>query len=283
MAAPSGVFTNAVGTSKNVWQLGFGGAVLKNVNATTASVVNSTDTGLGQLWIAGGGNQPGGANAQTRLDLAVNAKPYICNAQFDGNNPLPANTGSEGYKVVTTTGANASIGQILWDDGSGVGTVQAISLEQGACISTPVALSGGTITFAAFSVYVWKDAPTFLYQLIGPTVASSVGIENRMRILVGLTSTASNTAFPTATLYVDKARFEVTTAYDAGTVTLGWTGNPAVFQAATDNNPFLVGTYEVEIDVAVTGGPGQFFTVTVAGGPTVGAGVASIWYSQPNN
>jgi len=77
--------------------------------------------------------------------------------QFNGNNSIPASVeGAPGYYVVTTSGTNAAIGQLLYDPGTGVGNDQVVNAYVGQSVVTTTALTGGTISFSVNVVYTWN-------------------------------------------------------------------------------------------------------------------------------
>ena len=84
--------------------------------------------------------------------------------QFDGNLPLPNNSNVVQWYVVTTTGGSATIGDLLFDNGSGTGPVTVITASTNNVIVTPTAITGGTIAFNApghrftWSGAAWVDA-----------------------------------------------------------------------------------------------------------------------------
>ena len=78
--------------------------------------------------------------------------------QFNGNLPLPNNTKTKQWYVVTTSGGTATIGQLIYDDGSGSGTATLFSALTSTYITTLVPFTGGTISFLANRVYNWNGA-----------------------------------------------------------------------------------------------------------------------------
>ena len=77
-------------------------------------------------------------------------------AEFNGNNPLPANTGTAHYIIVTTSGANAVIGNLLHDNGSGAGTVQLIATVPDQTVFTDVAFTTGTEPLDGRALYTFN-------------------------------------------------------------------------------------------------------------------------------
>lgn len=97
----------------------------------------------------------GDNDAATKLYVDQANGAVIVSGQFNGNSSLPSNTSTRSFKVVTTSGANATIGQLIFDDGSGSGTASVISTLEGRLIVVTTGLTGGTATFQADSLYVW--------------------------------------------------------------------------------------------------------------------------------
>lgn len=77
--------------------------------------------------------------------------------QFNGNNPLPSSSGIEQWYVVTTTGVNASIGELIYDSGTGV--LAVIAASDSNSIVPLVPFTGGTISFPnAGHLYAWTGS-----------------------------------------------------------------------------------------------------------------------------
>ena len=172
---------------------------------------------------------------------------------------------------------NATIGQLLWDDGSGVGTVQVIPAATGNTIVTTAAFSGGTISLAANQMYVWTGTA---WLDIAPSVA---GATYMIRFAItNAASQSSATQIPANAIVYD-ARLDVVTPYSAGaTISLGITGTPALFMGTGDNVATVANLYQVEQDTSV-GVSAAALLVTVGGAPAAGAGFAIVLYSVPNN
>src|SRR5271166_3249032 len=111
-----GLFSRLAGTMSQFFQIGGpAGAGWANVGATAIEAKDPTNTVDVNVR---------GATPIVPNDFVTKAyddtafKPIIATAQFNGNNALPANSAVEHFSVVTTTGANASIGDLIWDNGT---------------------------------------------------------------------------------------------------------------------------------------------------------------------
>ncbi len=83
---------------------------------------------------------------------------YPVVGQFNGGSPLPANTTTKRYLAVTTSGGNANIGDLIYDNGKGTGTavVVAASTNRTITIATAADISGGTQSFTKGHKYTWS-------------------------------------------------------------------------------------------------------------------------------
>jgi hypothetical protein len=71
------------------------------------------------------------------------------------------------YYVVTSSGVHATIGQLVYDNGSGAGTAAIVAtLSNRIAVTAP--LTGGTIEFAANKEYLWDTAATAAWVPAGP-------------------------------------------------------------------------------------------------------------------
>src|ERR1700745_1502596 len=106
------------GTIESIFQIGLGGPQVKN-NAGVIEFRNSGDSGYA---VARGAAPVGDFDLVNKQYADLLNKPIVVQNQFNGGNALPNNSATEQFYIVTTTGANATIGQLLWDDGSNDGT-----------------------------------------------------------------------------------------------------------------------------------------------------------------
>jgi hypothetical protein len=200
----------------------------------------------------------------------------IVSAQFDGNDPLPANTATEHFKVVTTTGANASIGQLIYDDGTSVGTAIVLVAVDARLIITTMAFTGGTIPLKAESLYTWDTTTSAWLNAGGSQQSGAVRV---IRYAVTNAATQDSASKIPANAVILRARLNVTTPYSGGaTVTIGRVGSLALLQATTDNRPTVADIYEVPQETD-WGGTELVVRTTVAGAPAAGAGYVTVEYS----
>lgn len=265
------------GTIENLWQIGLGGPQIKN-SSGVIEARNAADSGY---VIVRGAAPVGNFDLVNKQYADTLNKPIVVTDQFDGSVALPANTGVEHFIVVTTTGVNASIGQVLWDDGSGVGTVTLLTALEGRSIFTSMAFSGGTITFRANSYYVW-DAVSSSWLLEADSTHS--GGVREIRYAINNTATqdsATPDAIPANAIIV-ACELKITTPYSGGaTISIGQPGNTTLVQLTTDNLATVAGTYQVMQDTS-WGGSTLPVRTTVAGAPAAGAGFTIIRYCLPD-
>jgi hypothetical protein len=230
------LFERLIGTVSSFFQIGGpAGNRIKNVsgalearNAADGAYVNmrGADPVLDQDLV-------------TKKYLDAVARPYIVGLQFDGDDPLPANTGTLQYYVVTTTGTNAAIGDIIVDDGSGTGTAEVIPAKVGTQIVTTTTLSGGTIAFAANQNYVWTSGSEWLN--ISPSVS---GAKYAIDLDVLLATKTSVAQIP-ANAVITRCDVKVTSAYNSGVlISVGRSGGTTLLQATTDNFPEVANDYD---------------------------------------
>lgn len=269
------VYSKIRGTIETIFQLGLGGPNLK----ASSGAVEARNAGDSTYAIVRGLSPVGNNDLTTKQYVDTLTARSIVSAQFDGNNALPANTATEHFYVVTTTGPNASIGQLIWDDGSGVGTAVVLAAVDARLIITTQAFSGGTITLAAESLYTWDVTTSAWLNAGGSLMSGAVRV-----IKYAITNAAtqdSATSIP-ANAVVLCAWIEVVTPYSGGaTLALGRAGSTSLLQATSDNLATVAGLYEVTQDTA-WGGAALAVRLTVAGAPAAGAGFAIVRYCLPD-
>jgi hypothetical protein len=260
------------GTIETAFQLGLGGPNLKN----NAGAIEARNAGDSAFAVVRGALPVGDNDLVTKTYADTLATRSIVTAQISGAVALPANTGVEHFIVVSTTGGTGTIGQLYWDDGSGVGTVQVIPATSGSMILVTVVLTGGTVSFKADTLYMW-DATAVAW-----VPASGAGASGSMRVIrMPITNAASQSSVTTipANAVVEDTRVEITTPYSGGaTITVGQTGSAALLQGTGDNLPTVAGMYETPQDVA-WGASALAVLVTVAGAPAAGAGFVIVQYA----
>jgi hypothetical protein len=222
-----------------------------------------------------------GATPVTDNDLATKAyvdtifKPIPVSLQFNGNNALPSNSGTEQWYVVTTSGSNATIGQVLWDDGTGTGTVTVLPAKAGNEIVTTTTFTGGTITLLGNQNYVWSGTA---WTNISPSVAGAMYVID-FAIGTGASQSSVNSIPASAVVY--RADVTITTAYSAGTtISVGQTGSTSAFIGTGDNTPTVVDEYTA-LQRTTSNASALPVLVTVGGTPSAGAGTVTVTYAQP--
>jgi len=268
------LWSKVLGTIEATFQLGLGGPKFK-ASSGALEARNAADNAYA---VMRGASPVGNNDLVTKQYADTLATRYVIADQFDGNSSLPANTSTERFLVVTTTGANASIGDLIWDDGTGTGTaVKLITTER--MIMTQSALSGGTISLVADSMY-WWDTNTSAWLLV-----SGSGLSGTLRMIrLAITNAASQSSSSQipANATVVETTLDIVTPYSAGaTISVGQTGTPALLQATTDNLATVAGQYQTPQDVAWGASP-LAVLVTVAGSPAAGAGFCLVKYSVPD-
>jgi hypothetical protein len=270
---PAGVFSKLLGTITSFFTIGISGPGI-NANGSALETKNNANS----VFAVHRGATPVGDNdfaTKAYVDKTAN-KPIPASLQFNGNSSLPSNTSTEQWYVVTTSGANATIGQLLWDDGSNAGTVAVLPAVTGNTIFTTQAFVGGTTSLSATSMYGWSGSA---WVNVAPNVSGATYV---IRLpITNAASQSSATQMP-ANAVVLEARLDVVTPYSGGaTVTLGITGTAAMFMGTTDNVATIAGLFELDQDTAIGSSPAALL-VTVAGSPAAGAGFAIVTYSVPN-
>jgi hypothetical protein len=268
------LYSKLRGTIETIWQLGLGGPQVKN-NAGAIEARNAGDSAFAVLR---------GASPVADSDLAT--KQYVdtlffrtvVTAQFDGNNALPANTGVEHFYVVSTTGPNATIGQLIWDDGSGVGTAVVLAAKA-QMIITAAAFAGGTVTFKADTPYVWDTVSSTWVNAGGSTLSGSL---REIRYPITNAATQDSASQIPANAQVVETQVEIVTPYSGGaTISVGQAGSLTLLQLTTDNLATVAGIYETPQDVA-WGAAALAVRTTVGGAPAAGAGFVIVKYTQPD-
>jgi hypothetical protein len=269
-----GMFSKIAGTLSAFFQVGGPSSPGLNANGTALETKNSGNS----AFAVHRGASPVGDNdfaTKAYVDKTAN-KPIPATLQFNGNSALPTNSGTEQWYVVTTTGTNATIGQLLWDDGSGSGTVSVLSAVTGNTIITSAALTGGTVSLSATSMYVWNGAA---WTNVSPSVSGAL-FEIRMAV-TNAASQSSATAIP-ANANVRRVALDVQTPYSAGTtISIGQTGSASLLMGTGDNTATLANVYEASQDTG-WGASSLAVLVTVAGAPAAGAGFVVVEYTTPN-
>jgi hypothetical protein len=276
---PSSVFDRIRGTSELLFQLGLGGPQWSN----NSGILQARNAANSSFAIVRGAMPVGDNDLVTKAYADQLAARYVVTDQFDGNNSLPANTSTEHFIVVTTTGANASIGQLLWDNGSSSGTASVIGAAAGAMIVTTQALAGGTVTFLADSLYVW-DASSGAWVNAGGSAAS--GAIRTIRFAINNAASQASTQLIPASAIVLEAYVDVQVAYSAlSTISVGQTGTTNLLLDGVSTPIEVLSTATAIYGKRMNqdwGGTARAVLVTIAGAPSVGSGYAIVKYTQPN-
>jgi hypothetical protein len=269
-----GLFSRLAGTMSQFFQIGGpGGAGWADVGATAIEAkdpTNTTDV-----------NVRGAApvvpkDLTTKQYVDTNFTPIIVSAQFNGGTALPANSAAEHFYVVTTTGATASIGDLVWDNGTGVGTATVIPAPSGGEIVPNANFSGGTISFTAFQNYIWNGT-----AWVNPATATPGAVQVIQFGVATAATTDSVTSIPVGATIL-RATLNVTTAYSPGaTIQIGSTTIPNLMMSATDNDPQVVATYDAP--QVTNNNATSVVQVTIAGAPVAGTATVTVQYvATPN-
>ena len=183
----------------------------------------------------------------------------------DGTNYLLATTsgtGATGATGVTgSTGATGSTGVSGSTGSTGASGVTGSTGTSGSTGST-----GATGTTGATGS-------------TGSTGAVTPGTPAVIRIPIALATVSSATNIPSGSVVL-RAFLDVTTPYSAGTtIELGTAANAALFMTTAQNTPQSADLYDNPQDTAI--GATDPLLVTIAGGPSVGAGFACVEYVTP--
>jgi len=138
------------GTIETTFQIGLNGPQWNNNSGN----LEARNSGNSAFTIVRGASPVGDNDLTNKQYVDTITTRTVVAVQFNGNNALPTNSATEQFYVVTTSGSTANIGTLIWDDGSGSGNATILAAAPRSIITT-VALTGGTISFAADSQYFW--------------------------------------------------------------------------------------------------------------------------------
>jgi hypothetical protein len=269
------VFSKLRGTIESIFQVGINGPNLKG-NAGALEARNAADSNFA---VMRGAAPVGNNDLATKTYVDTLSSRTIVSLQWDGGVALPANTGTEQFYVVTTTGGFASIGQLLWDDGTGVGTATVLAAVDGRLIITTQAFVGGTIALMAESLYAW-DAGTSSWLNVGnPSMSGAI---RAIRYAINTAATQDSASQIPANAVILRARVTVTVPFSGGaTATVGRAGSLSLLQTTTDNHLQTAHTWEVPQETS-WGGAALAVRTTIAGAPGAGAGFVTVEFSVPD-
>jgi len=272
-------YENLAGTTETTFQIGLDRPQVKSTSTGELEARDATDSTYARFRV---GAPVGPNDAITRSYADTLSKPIIVSAQFDGNNALPANTGTPSYKVVTTTGAFASIGDVIYDDGSGVGTTTVLTAIEGRVLAITDALSGGTVSLDPDSIYIW-DADGSAYVKIGD-IGSVTGANRVIRYTITNAATQDSVTTIPASAIVGRCEVKITTPYSGGaSISVGRAGSLALIMPPTGNTPQgASGNIYRRFQDTDWGGSALVVRTTITGAPAAGAGVIIVHYMTPN-
>ncbi|MEL7340739.1 MAG: hypothetical protein AAGM67_09655 [Bacteroidota bacterium] len=275
---PSNIYKNLAGTLNTIFQFGLSRPQIRSLSTGELEVRNAADSDFAVLRVA---TPVGDNDAVTKLYADTLEKPIVVSRQADTSVSLPANTGVRGFVVVTTAGSGAAIGDLLYDDGSGAGTMTILPAVEGRTIAVTDALSGGTVSFDPDSIYIW-DEDGSAWIKIGD-IGSVTGAVRTIRYTINNAAAQDSTFEIPANNRIVFAQLEVTTAYSGGaTIEIGNTTTSDLFMGTAQNNPQLLGgIYTVEQDTD-QGGTASVVRTTIGGAPAAGDGVVLVMFTSPN-
>lgn len=267
--AAGNFWENLAGTFSDLFGVGGSNGPTFKDNSGVLEVRNSDDSAF---QIARGLTPVGNDDFVTKLYADSLEKPLIVSRQADCSVSLPNNTAVQGWVVVSTAGSGAVIGDMLFDDGSGSGTMAIVSVVEGRTIAVTDSLSGGTATFDADSIYIW-DSDGSAWIKIGD-IGSVTGARRTIRVALGFTAAQDTTTQIPAGNRVWGCWLEVTSPYNGGaTISVGDTVTADKFMTTLQNNPQAASRYHVKQDTSQAAA--SVVRTTVTGG-TLGAGVLVI-------
>ncbi len=274
-----GTIDNIEGTSETKFQVGINRPLVRTTGTGEMEVRNLDDTGYARLRAA---TPVLDNDVVTKAYADTLAKPLIVTAQFNGNNALPANTGTRRFLVVSTTGANGTIGDLVFDDGTGAGTATLLPAIEGRCIAVTTSLSGGTVSFDPDSIYIW-DAGGPSWIKIGD-IGSVTGAVREIRYVISNSATQDSVFAIPAGSIVTSCELKVTTPYSGGaTISVGRAGSLALIMTTAQNNPQnTTGTLYTSNQDTAWGASTLVVRTTVGGAPAAGAGVVIVRFTAPN-
>lgn len=268
-----GFFSRLNGIIGSFLQIGGPSGPAIKSNSTALEARNAADNAYAVFRVA---TPVGDNDATTRayVDEMAYSKPVT--EQISGAASAPSNTSTAHWIVVTTSGGNASIGDLYYDDGTATGTAAKIVAKAGNSIVTTAAFSGGTISLDAQQQYVWTGTAWL-------NIAANVsGAQYVIDMPIGTGASQSSTKAIPANAVITRCDVQITTPYSGGTtITVGRTGSASLLQVTTDNVATVAGDYDAPQRTG-WGASELAVLVTVAGSPGAGAGRVLVTYSVPN-
>jgi hypothetical protein len=268
------LFSRISGVVNSFFQIGGPAGPGINDNAGALEAKNSSNSSFVTMSV---GTPTLDAHAATKAYVDTIFKPIVVTLQFNGSSSLPSNSAVEQYYVVTTTGSNATIGQLLWDDGSNSGTVTVLPAKLGNEIVTGASFTGGTITLSTNSNYIWSGSA---WINPAPNITGAIYCID-MAITTGA-SQSSATSIP-ANAIILRSDVNVEVAFSNGaTIAVGQTGTTNLLQGTADSTPQTVDLYDA-LQRTNWGNSALPVLVTITGSPSVGSGHVTVSYTVPNS
>ena len=262
------------GTIETLFQLGLNGPNLKN-NSDVIECRNSDDTGFAQLRVAAPSNDN---DVVTKYYADSIAKPTLISRQADCSVAIPNNTAVRGFVVVTTAGNGAVIGDLLYDDGSSTGQMQIVAAVEGRTIAVTDALSGGTATFDADSIYIW-DADNTTWTKIGD-IGSVTGGIRVVRYSIDNSAQQDSVNQIPANARILESRLDILDPYSAGAEIYIQNTNGVEIMSIGENDPQNSNSYVIEQDT--DWGPSASVVRTfITNSPAAGSGVVIVKFCLP--
>ncbi len=205
----------------------------------------------------------------------------IISRQADTSTAIPSNTGTSGFLVVTTFGNGAVEGDLLYDDGSSSGLMTIIPKKNGQAISVTQALTGGTISFTANSIYTW-DEEGGSWIKIGD-IGNTVGSIRVIRYPIDNSPSQDSTEQIPENARILSAEVEVVDTYSGGSsLKVGnSTDDDLIFGSSNnDINLQAAGRYIIPQDTG-WGGSALAVRTTISNTPATGTGFVLVKFSVP--
>ena len=269
------IFKKLRGTLEYIFQFGLGRAQIKSKSTGELEVRNATDTDFGVLRVKTPLNDN---DAVTKL-YSDSAKSIIVTGQHDGTIAIPANTGVRRFLVVTTTGMFATIGDVVYDNGTGVGGMSLMLAVEGRIIIVPDIISGGAISFNADSMNIW-DSDGITWIQIGSVVFDAGNIK-QLRMTLDTTATQDSTVVIDTNSQVTQLMLNIVTPFSGGTtIKVGKVGTLDLLLDTTETDVTVLENYLFYRDIVW--GLASDVQVTIAGAPAAGSAILIINYALAN-
>jgi hypothetical protein len=216
----------------------------------------------------------------TKFYVDAISKPVIIERQADCSVAIPNNTAVRGFVVVTTAGSGASIGDLLYDDGSNSGQMQIIPAVDGQAIAVTTSLTGGTISFDADSIYLW-DATGGSWVKVGD-VGAVTGARRTVRFAIDNTAQQDSVSQILLGNVIHSVAVKIVTPYSGGaTLEIGTTADPDLIMTTSDTN-LQKPAGRIFVKEQDTVWPiDSVVRATIAGGPAAGDAIVIVEFSNP--